>query len=127
MPTILETFDQPAMNPNCAERSESTIVTQPLHLLNNAMIHHLAGDFARRVERDASDDLAGKVQRAWLLALNEQPTDEDVSGGVKIVEDLSAAWEKTISESGENESAEKKAFADFCHTLINSAGFLYVD
>ena len=31
MPTLLETFDLPQMNPNCTERQDSTVVSQPLY------------------------------------------------------------------------------------------------
>ena len=51
IPTELESFDYPAMNPNCSERRNSTVVVQALHLMNSGMIQNLAEDFARRVSR----------------------------------------------------------------------------
>ena len=42
IPTHLETFDFPQMNPNCIERRDSTVAPQALHLLNNAMVDQLA-------------------------------------------------------------------------------------
>ena len=33
LPTHLETFDFPQMNPNCIERRDSTVAPQALHLL----------------------------------------------------------------------------------------------
>ena len=52
MPTILVTFDLPQMNPNCTQRMDSTVVSQPLHLLNNKMIYELSRALAERVERE---------------------------------------------------------------------------
>ena len=127
MPTILETFDKPAMNPNCVERSQSTIVTQPLHLLNNEMIHHLAGDFAKRVIDEASGDRAGQIEHAWRMALNRPPTRVEVDASLEALDVLAAEWEESLAEEGAGESPDERAFADFCHTLINSAEFLYLD
>ena len=127
MPTILETFDKPAMNPNCVERSQSTIVTQPLHLLNNEMIHHLAADFARRVVDEASGDRAGQIERAWRLALSRPPTRVEIDASQEAIDVLTAEWEESLAEEGSADSPEDRAFADFCHTLINSAEFLYLD
>jgi hypothetical protein len=127
MPTILETFDQPAMNPNCVERSQSTIVTQPLHLLNNEMIHHLAGDFAKRVIAEASGDQAGQIEHAWRLALNRPPTRVEIDASLEALAVLTAEWQQSLAEEGSADSPADRAFADFCHTLINSAEFLYLD
>ncbi len=127
MPTILETFDQPAMNPNCVERSQSTIVTQPLHLLNNARIRELAGHFARRVATEASGDPAGQVEHAWVLALNRVPDNDEIAAGVEALAAFTATWAESLAESGSDDSPEQRALEDFCHTLINSAAFLYLD
>jgi len=127
MPTILETFDQPAMNPNCVERTNSTIVTQPLHLLNNAMVYDLAGHFAERVALEASADPAGQVENAWMLALNRPPSNDEIASGVSALTELTEEWRQSLAESGSKAVPEEKALADFCHTLINSAGFLYLD
>src|SRR5262249_2997794 len=62
LPTHLETFDGPPMNPNCLERRESTVAPQALYLMNNAMIQRLAEDFAGRVSREAGPDAAGQVE-----------------------------------------------------------------
>ena len=127
MPTILETFDQPAMNPNCAKRIDSSVVTQPLYLLNNSMIYQLAGDFAKNMAASASKDLEGKVSEAWIAARNEFPEPGDLRSAVAALTELTDEWQKTIAEDSAKESPEERAFADFCHTLLNSAGFLYID
>jgi hypothetical protein len=127
MPTILETFDQPAMNPNCSERTNSTIVTQPLHLLNNARIREIAGHFAERVIAEASADTAGRVEHTWQLALNRAPSPEEIKNSVATLDHLAAAWQKELAEEGSPDAAETRALEDFCHTLINSAEFLYLD
>ena len=52
LPTHLENFDFPQMNPNCLERRDSTVAPQALHLLNNGMVEQLA-DALRRARARA--------------------------------------------------------------------------
>src|SRR5207249_1686568 len=53
VPTLLENFDLPQMNPNCIERRDSTVATQALHLMNNRLVQDLAEHFAENVQKQA--------------------------------------------------------------------------
>ena len=126
MPTLLETFDLPQMNPNCTERKQSNVVSQPLYLLNNGMIHELAGQFALRVAQDAGDP-ADQVNRAWLLAMGRPPSEEEVSLSLVMITRLTDHWEQEELEGESDVSPAGRALTDYCHVLLNSAEFLYVD
>ena len=129
LPTLLETFDQPQMNPNCIERIDSTVASQALHLLNNARVQELAASFADRVRKVAGSDPARQVEQAYLTALSRPPTPEERRLGLEALEHLTAHWTKHLGEtsnSGPNE-AGRKALTTYCHTLLNSAAFLYID
>lgn len=124
MPTMLETFDLPQMNPNCMERVPSTVVTQPLHLLNNAFVHGLAGSFAERI----ADEAAGADDRIWLayqLAFGRLPSKVEMKTSRVALASLNRSREKVAGE--EADSPRELALTDFCHTLLNSAAFLYID
>jgi hypothetical protein len=123
IPTALENFDYPQMNPNCLERRDSTVAPQALHLMNNGMVQQLAEHFARRVIREAGDDPAHRVERIWWLAMSRPPSDEEKRIGVNALHDLAITWRKHLPA----DKAEEKALTTFCHTILNSAGFLYVD
>ncbi len=120
MPTILETFDLPQMNPNCAERKPSTIVTQPLHLLNDGVIHQLAGKFAERIAREAEGDLTDQIRLAYRIALTREPSEAEVQSAQEFIRTLEAGWKS-------DKTPRERALTDFCHALINSAAFLYID
>jgi hypothetical protein len=122
LPTHLETFDAPIMNPNCLERRESTVAPQALYLMNNGVILRLAEDFAARVSREAGTDPASQVERVYLIALGRPPTDEEKAIGVAALKRFAEAWTK--HRAGE---ATAKALTTYCHAIMNSAGFLYVD
>ena len=121
-PTILDTFDFPEMTPNCLERVESTVVPQALHLLNDPTVRELADSLAERVQREAGSDPARRIEQAYWIVLNRPPTSEEQSVSRQALEML----EKSVENAGEREVSEQ-ALAKFCHTLLNSAGFLYID
>ena len=127
MPTVLETFDLPQMNPNCEKRINSTVAQQALYLLNNAMVRQLSELFAHRVGQETLD-AASQVDRAYLIALGRRPSEQEKSIGVDAILQLTEHWQKHLAtkDNSSNEAAEN-ALATFCHTIMNSAEFLYVD
>ncbi len=124
--THAETFDFPQMNPNCIERRDSTVAPQALHLMNNGMVEQLAGDFAKRVRRDAGDDRGKQIDLVYLIALSRAPTDEERQFGRDALRELTAAWEKQLTSSS-RDTIEQKVLSTYCHAILNSAAFLYVD
>ncbi|HVX10358.1 MAG TPA: PSD1 and planctomycete cytochrome C domain-containing protein [Pirellulales bacterium] len=129
LPTHLENFDYPQMNPNCVERRESLVAPQALHLMNNGMVFGLAQHFARRVIVEAGDDRAAQVERVYLLALGRSPSAEERQIGVDFLQRLAAGWEKQATAGGQPDpmAAGWQALTAFCHAMLNSAEFLYVD
>ncbi len=117
LPTLLENFDLPPMSPSCLERGESIVAPQALHLLNNRMIDDLAAFFARRLERQAGPDRRRQVEGAYWTALSRPPNDEERKASLDALERF------TQISQGDSSIALTK----FCHTLINSAAFVYID
>jgi hypothetical protein len=107
IPTILDNFDFPAMTPNCVDRTDSTVATQALHLMNNGMVDELAGSLAERVAKDAGGDPKQQVEKLYWLALSRPPDDE----------------ERKLAMDG----LAKLSLSRLCHTMLNSAAFLYID
>jgi hypothetical protein len=129
LPTHLETFDPPALNPNCLERRESTVAPQALYLMNNGMVQRLAEDFAERVRREAGSDPASQVERVYLIAWSRPARDEEKTVGVDALKRLTDTWARDLAAAGkpDRDAAGRKALTTFCHAVLNSAGFLYVD
>lgn len=123
--THLENFDFPSMNPNCSERTDSTVAPQALHLLNNGLVRALAEHFAARVIRDVGGDPVRQIERAYWIAMSRPPSDMEAAIGIAALAELSANWS---SQSGTtSDQAGSRALVSYCHTLLNSAAFLYVD
>ena len=132
-PTFLSTFDLPSMTPNCIQRPESTVALQALFLMNNATIDQLAGSFAERVERETGTGIGAQVRQAHLVAFSRPSTAEEFAAGSAALELLRRHWtEHLAAESKAGRSikgapANRRALASYCHALLNSAAFLYID
>jgi hypothetical protein len=124
VPTLLETFDLPQMNPNCVERVDSTVASQALHLLNNSRVQELAASLAQHIEKAAGADRARQVEQVYLTTLSRPPRAEERRLGLEALERLTAHWTKHSTVRTE---ASRQALITYCHTLLNSAAFLYID
>lgn len=122
IPTLLETFDLPQMNPNCVERINSTVAAQALFLRNNALVNELATAFAERVRKTAGNKLEQQLDTVYRIALSRPPSSEEQALGVQALTDLAEQW----TRAGSNRP-EQQALTAYCHTILNSAAFLYID
>jgi uncharacterized protein DUF1553/uncharacterized protein DUF1549 len=113
---LFDAFDLPDMHNSCPRRAVTTTAPQALLLLN--------GDFAlERAQRLGADlakqfpsDDAGLAARAYRVAWGRPATDDEVKLAVKFLASQAAALH-----------SRDAAVADFCHALLNTNEFLYVD
>lgn len=115
LPTMMESFDLPAMAPNCLERASSTIAPQALNMMNDGMIAKLADSFAERIEREAGTEPGERIEQAYWIALSRPPADDEKKVGLEALRNLS----KVQKPDG--------ALRDFCLALMNSAPFVFID
>src|SRR5437660_647539 len=114
LPTHLESFDYPHMNPNCLERRESTVAPQALHLMNNGMVYHLAEDFAARVSHEAGTDRAKQIEKVYLIALGRPPSDEEKELGVRALRKFADRWG---TSKRDHATVGQKALTTYCHAI----------
>lgn len=132
IPTMMATFDYPEMGPNCMVRSNSTVSPQSLMLMNNRHIYALATHFAKRILDEVGAEISGNpkdkielndevleaaVQRVYLAAFSRRALANEHTHAMQHLRQLIQAWGGDRSQ----------AFATYCHTILNSAAFLYVD
>ena len=130
--TMLQAFDAPQLTPNCLKRAESTVSSQALQLWNSGMLRENARFFAGRVMDAVGEKQVEKqVERLYLMALSRYPTQEERATAVEEITDLTRKWgdhfEKKVPEGPKAARARWEALAIFCHTILNSAEFIYVD
>ena len=127
MPTMLETFDLPQMNPACQIRTNSTVAQQALYLMNNDSIRQLSESFAQRVATEATG-MEEQIQWIYRTALSRPATAQELELGRRILTDLEEKWgEHLKNEKKSTLDAPQRALKTYCHTIMNSAAFLYVD
>jgi hypothetical protein len=150
--TLLETFDAPMMEPNCAARESSTVAPQSLMLLNNPFVVEQSRQFAERVRVGRSGDAPAQVAEAWRLALARPPSAEESAEAVAFLSERSdyfralpkpavapppaqrparrnaiAAPSEVDPPSVVLKDPEIESLALLCQTLLSSNEFLYVD
>jgi cytochrome c553 len=127
--SLLESFDLPTMNPNCLQRQDSLVALQALHLLNDTAILELAGQLADRTRSAAGDSPDKQVGQLYLTALGRPPDAEEEAACVQTLAELTKQWTKQFEAAGAPapQEAERRALATVCHTIMNSAMFLYID
>ena len=125
MPSLLATFDYPQMQPNCVQRSVSTVSLQPLLLQNNRRVRELADSFAENLRAQAGDSPTELIRLAFLTALQRPPAAEEEAAARATLDRLTTAWES--AEKSPPQAASQAALASLCHTLLNTAEFLYLD
>ena len=71
---LLENFDYSNTTSPLAERATTTVAPQALMLLNDDFMQRQAAAFAERLVKEAGDDPARQIRRAYQLAVNREPT-----------------------------------------------------
>lgn len=128
--SVLAPFDLPRMEPNCTVRSVSTVSPQSLLLMNSPFATTRAADFAKRVQYEAGGEIKSQLTLAWQLAFSAQPTDEELADGIAFIEDQTNHFAMNPAPASKDKKAvtpQQEALASFCHALLSSNRFLYID
>jgi len=120
MPTFLEVFDLPQMTPNCTVRKNSNVVSQPLMLVNNKLVHDIASLLARRVRQQAGDDPRQQIAAAYQFAFQRSPSPSEIELAVNSLKLLA-------TPVNDKDQQAQDGLTEYCHVLLNSAEFLYLD
>lgn len=122
----LTVFDAPVMATNCERRVPSTVATQALYLMNNEFVLDQSAWLAARIRREAGEDPARQIRRAYELAYCRGPSDEELLAAT--------SWLTRHQESARQMVAAGTAIdpgfqpmIDFCQALLSSNEFLYFD
>jgi hypothetical protein len=129
--TLLEIFDAPRMDPNAIMRAHSTVPTQALQLWNSDMLRECSRFLAGRVVDAVGEDVEKQVERVHLMAYARTASSEEKKLGQEAVNELNRYWQKQMEEEVPPEPKALKArwlaLANYCHTILNSAEFSYID
>ena len=123
---LFQAFDAPDAQQCTGRRNVTTVAPQALALLNDPFVRARAGDFADRLLKEAGDDPAESVDRAYRLAFGRPPTDAERDAGVEFLaqqnRDRSARDPKAAAAD-----VRRLALTDYCQALFGLNEFIYVD
>lgn len=129
--TMLEAFDAPQLKPNCLRRTQSTVASQALQLMNSELLRTSSRYMAGRMIDEAGEVPEALIERVYLTALSRPPSAGELTGGVAALTEMTEAWHRELDAKMPMEPKRMKArwlaLATFCHTVLNSAEFLYID
>jgi hypothetical protein len=115
---LLDVFDLPDRLVSSATRNVTTTPTQSLLLINSPALVARAKKFAERVRKDVPGGMESSVRHAYRLAVSRDPNEVELKRSVDFV----SPPDEKISEK-----EQQTRFIDFCHVLLNSNEFLYVE
>jgi len=134
---MFEAFDAPTSEESCPRRFSTVSPSQALTMMNDKFVLDWSREFAARVLNDGGLDERQQIERAYHLAFSRSPkADEEktVSGFLakqtQLVSDRLSRNEKVLLPEhlpAGIEPARAAAFVDFCHALMSSNEFLYVN
>jgi hypothetical protein len=132
---IFETFDMPDTHESCARRNNTTSPLQALTMMNNKVTLDWAQAFATRVLAAAGTERSRQVQEAYQLAFSRKPAESEL----RLAEAFFAEHQPIVAErelagaplalpkGGKLGASEAATLVDFCHMLLNSNEFVYVN
>jgi len=109
-------FDMPDTHESCARRNNTVSANQALDLLNNELVLGWARDLAKRVGNDAGMTRESQVERAYRLVYSREPRNEETQAALAFLE-----------RQDKITGGKDATFVDFCHMLLNSNEFLYLN
>ena len=115
---IFEVFDFADPNLVIGRRNTSTLPTQALYLMNSPFAMEQAGFAAERLLAAPNLDDAGRIDRAYQLALGRPPTPRERELALEYLSDMDDEIEG---------STRAEAWAGLCQALFASIDFRYVD
>jgi hypothetical protein len=127
---MLEVLDLCDTTRSSARRAVTTVAPQALTLMNGDFVNRQARHFAGRLLREAGQDAARQVERAYRLALCRPPTATERTTMLRFLEEEAATLQAEAAEKGNRLAvgeARRRALVQMCRVIFNLNEFVYTD
>ncbi len=115
---FLHAFDAASGLKSVAERNRTTTPTQSLMMINGTFSLQRAQKLAERVATQDCSTAGEAIRYLTRLTWSRQPEEEEMAAALEFLDSQLEHDLQTI---------DKEKLVDFCHVLLNSSEFLYVD
>jgi hypothetical protein len=120
VPDMLHVFDAPSIVFSCPVRSATTVPLQSLNLLNSSFVRLRSKALANRVAAAGGGDVDEGIRTAYLFVAGRVPSETELATARNFIAEQPDRY-------GDGSNAAELAWTDFCHTLLASNLFLYVE
>jgi len=136
--TVLDTFDEPTMSPNCEARSCTTVAPQSLLLMNDNFVLDTAHALALRLRQEAPGDARGQIVRAWRILYGRDPGANDLLHSLAYLAEQTEAvraFDQSLPPPKPAKDTpdptppdpQLEALASLCQVFFSSNRFLYIE
>jgi len=119
IPNLLATFDYGDATTSNEGRSRTNVAPQALFMMNSSFVIARSQGFARKLLDDTALTDAARIEKAYLTVLTRRPEPAEVDSALSYI----ASMEKKVSTP----EAHLTAWQSFCHVLLSSNEFLYLN
>jgi hypothetical protein len=127
---LFDAFDWPDMHNSCARRLTTTTAPQALLLLNSDFALECGQRLASVLEERFGADETRMIAHGYRLAWGRPARDEEIQLGLRFLSTQTEAHQARHhggDRSLDDTAARSAALADFCHALLNTNEFLFID
>lgn len=126
LPELFDVFDFANPHISTGNRPNTTVPTQGLFMLNDAMVMAAAEATARRIVAEtASQPLEARIRRMYQLIVADVPNDHEQRAMLAFLEQTSTRLKSSAGDAGQAE-LEMRALALACHALFASSRFQFL-
>ena len=134
---MFDAFDAPNAQESCPRRFSSVVPAQSLAMMNDTFVLAWSAALAARVLNDGGLQPEQQIERAYRIALSRAPNADERRAVSEFLTKQAAVIEARLARNEKVllpdhlpagiDPARASAFVDFCHALMNSNEFLYID
>ncbi len=106
------------------DRSNTTIATQALMMMNSDFVMKCAEDLSQRVMADCENE-SKRLRAIYLLTLGRQPSDDEFREDIRFLESAKRSSQE-LNGIPATQTDEREAWSVLCHVMLSSSEFLYV-
>ena len=118
---ILSAFDFPHPNDITGARSNTTVATQALFLLNSPFVKQQSARLAERLQEDQPDDEQSRINQLYLLTVNRPANADEIKIALTFLDQCT----QDLISGSDAEQARSAAWTQLCHAVLASNRFLF--
>jgi hypothetical protein len=104
-------FDRADPGSIVAQRGQSVVAPQALFFLNDPLVAELSKALAERVVRESAGDTEARIRRLYVVTFGRPPTQAELELGIQLL----------------TPGRDALSWARYCHLLVCSNEFVYLD